>query len=100
MFHNLTHDLSISTNHCPDLLRQRHLLVILFLALKDIQIDARAFTRENLRAHTIFAEIHLGAVYGVHEDCGKCAKNLEGKVGGFDHVDGGDEGFDDEGETG
>jgi hypothetical protein len=90
MFHNITHHLPTSPNNRPNLLRQRHLLIILLPALKNIQVNPRTFTREDFRAHTVFTQINLSAVYGVHEDGGECAQDLESEVGGFDHIDGGD----------
>lgn len=91
MFDNLTNYLAPLTNISPQLFRQRHFLVITFIIIavptfENVEVDARAFAREDFGAHAFLAEVDLRAVDGVHKDGGQVAEDLEREVGGFDDV--------------
>jgi hypothetical protein len=66
MLNDFASDLAIRSNVCPDLLRQRALLVvniiIILCSFGDVQIDARAFTGEDFRAKRIFAEVYCSTI--------------------------------------
>ena len=97
MLDNLTNDPSIP-DRTPDLLRQRAFLVVVILRLSgDIDVDACALAREDLRGQTLLAEVNGGAVDLIEHDGRQRPKHLERKLWTLDNVDGGNKGVDDQG---
>lgn len=94
MLDDLTHHLAV-LNPAPDLLRERVLRIVVLA--REVDVDAGALACEDLCVLAVLAEVDGRAVDLVEEDCGEGADDLEGEVGAFDDVDGGDERVDDDG---
>lgn len=84
MLYNLAHNLAI-LDKTPNLLGERVLAVIILAG--QVDVDAGALARENLRVLAVLAEVDGCAVDLVEQDRGQGADDLEGKVGALDDVD-------------
>jgi hypothetical protein len=94
MLHNLTNNLA-PFDIAPNLLRQRILAIIILGG--QVDIDARALAREDLRVLAVLTEVDGRAIHLIEEHGGQGADDLEGEVGALDDVDRGDEAVDDDG---
>ena len=94
MLHNLANDLA-PLDKAPDLLRQGILAIIILGG--QVDVDARALAREDLRVLAVIAEVDSRAIDLIEEHGGQGADDLEGEVGALDDVDRGDEAVDDDG---
>jgi len=80
MLHNLTSNLAILANVVTELLWQSHLLIIAVFSFDDVQVDARAFVREDFRFHTMLAKVDLCPINLIHQDRWKRFEDLKCEV--------------------
>lgn len=97
MLHNLRHKLPILYIR-PELLRHRRLRIILLLLLhgRQIHINTRTFTREDLRIQTILAQVDTRSIHLIQQNRRHLLQDLHRETRALDHVHGRDEGVEDE----
>ena len=100
MFYNLTHNLPIPDDTL-DLLRHRPFRIIVLLRpSRDVDVDARAFTRKDLGAKGLPAQVYLRRIDLVEHDRRQCTEDLHLEFRTLDHVHAADQGVNGKGDLG
>jgi hypothetical protein len=96
MLNNLSHELPI-LDESPQLLGQWALPAVIFIARGwQNNVDARALAREHFRVQTVLAQVDRSTIDLVQHDRREGASDLDREVGTLNHVNGADQGLNQE----
>lgn len=64
---------------CLDLLRNRLLLILPFLAFRDRNVDSAGLSCDDLGVQRVFGKVNLTTICVINNNCGNLAQDLYGK---------------------